>query len=87
MSGGPFGTGGGERAAKRLHVPFLGRIPLDAAICAGGDAGVPVILAEPDSECALAFHSIATTLAAQVSILQYAQDQGEPTPAVPAGTT
>jgi ATP-binding protein involved in chromosome partitioning len=80
MSGGPFGSGGGEQAALRIGVPFLGRIPLDAAICAGGDAGIPAILADPDTEHARAFHSIATTLASQVSILQYAQEQSEPTP-------
>jgi ATP-binding protein involved in chromosome partitioning len=80
MSGGPFGTGGGEQAATRLKVPFLGRIPLDATICAGGDSGLPVILAAPASEPALSFQAIASTLAAQVSILQYAQEQSEPTP-------
>jgi ATP-binding protein involved in chromosome partitioning len=80
MSGGPFGSGGGEQAAKRIGVPFLGRIPLDAVVCAGGDSGVPAILSAPGSEAARAFHDIATTLAAQVSILQYAREQGEPTP-------
>jgi ATP-binding protein involved in chromosome partitioning len=71
MSGGVFGSGGGERAAERLGVPFLGRVPLDPAICASGDQGCPSILAEPDSEQAHAFHSIAGTLAARVSVLQY----------------
>jgi ATP-binding protein involved in chromosome partitioning len=80
MSGGLFGTGGGEQAAGRIGVPFLGRVPLDAAVCAAGDAGVPSILSAPESEQAQAFHSIASTLAAQVSILQYAQEQSEPTP-------
>ncbi|HLI47821.1 MAG TPA: Mrp/NBP35 family ATP-binding protein [Chthonomonas sp.] len=74
MSGGPFGSGGAEMAAKQLDVPFLGRIPLDAAICAGGDSGTPVVIGAPESEAACAFHKIASSLASQVSILQYAQD-------------
>ena len=77
MSGSVFGTGGGETAANRLNVPFLGRVPLDPAICAAGDAGQPAILAAPDSEQARSFRDIAHTLAAQVSILQYAQEQSE----------
>ncbi len=80
MAGGPFGSGGGESAAKRLEVPFLGRVPLDAQICQSGDAGIPAILSAPDSEQAHAFRSIASTLAARVSVLQYALEQSEPTP-------
>jgi ATP-binding protein involved in chromosome partitioning len=78
MSGGVFGSGGGETAATRLNVPFLGRVPLDPTICGAGDAGVPAILVAPDSEQAQSFRDIARTLAAQVSILQYAQEQSEP---------
>ncbi|HLK56508.1 MAG TPA: Mrp/NBP35 family ATP-binding protein, partial [Chthonomonadaceae bacterium] len=79
MSGGVFGTGGGEQAAKRFGVPFLGRVPLDPAICESGDAGQPVLISQPQSEAALAFRQIAATLAARVSVLQYAQAQGTPT--------
>ena len=78
MSGSVFGSGGGETAAARLNVPFLGRVPLDPTICGAGDAGVPAILVAPDSEQARSFRDIARTLAAQVSILQYAQEQSEP---------
>jgi ATP-binding protein involved in chromosome partitioning len=75
MSGSVFGTGGGEQAAQRLDVPFLGRIPLDPAICAGGDAGEPIITG--DSESARAFHQIATALAARLSVLQFEQEQAK----------
>src|SRR5207237_3653004 len=44
-----FGHGGGEEAARTLGVPLLGRIPLYPQIRAGGDAGTPVVLSEPDS--------------------------------------
>ncbi len=40
-----FSTGGGERTAKQVNVPFLGRIELDPAIREGGDSGHPVVLA------------------------------------------
>lgn len=88
MSGGPFGTGGGQSAAERMNVPFLGRIPLDAAVCEAGDSGDPVVLSSPNSQAAAAFREIASSLAARVSVLQYAQEQGVPAePPVPPETT
>ncbi len=47
-----FGSGGGEKAASELGVPFLGRIPLDPAIVASGDSGRPYVASSPDSETA-----------------------------------
>lgn len=57
-----FDHGGGERAAEKLGVPFLGRIPIDPAIRAGGDSGLPIVIADPDSPQAKAFRDIATAL-------------------------
>ncbi|MGZ5503013.1 MAG: P-loop NTPase, partial [Halobacteriota archaeon] len=37
-----FKSGGGERSAKELEVPFICRIPLDATICESGDSGKPI---------------------------------------------
>lgn len=39
-----FKAGGGEKAAERLEVPFLGRIEIDPRICEAGDTGRPFIL-------------------------------------------
>jgi ATP-binding protein involved in chromosome partitioning len=39
-----FGSGGGERLAHRLGVPFIGSIPLDPAVSSGGDQGDPVAM-------------------------------------------
>jgi Mrp family chromosome partitioning ATPase len=36
-----FGSGGGERMAAEMGVPFLGRIPLDPALTEAGDGGLP----------------------------------------------
>ena len=39
-----FGSGGGEALAKDIGAPLLGRIPIEAAVSAGGDAGRPIAL-------------------------------------------
>jgi ATP-binding protein involved in chromosome partitioning len=54
-----FRHGGGERTAAELGCPFLGSIPLDAAIAEGGDAGVPIVVSDADGPHAAAFRSIA----------------------------
>jgi ATP-binding protein involved in chromosome partitioning len=66
-----FGRGGGERTAGSMEVPFLGRIPIYEPIRRGGDAGQPLVVAEPESPAARAFFSAAEQLAAQVSIASY----------------
>ena len=53
-----FKTGGGEKAARELGVPFLGRIPLDPQVVELGDRGKPLVEAAPDSLAARAFQSI-----------------------------
>ena len=39
-----FGSEGGDRLAAALGVPLMGRIPLEPAVAAGGDAGEPAVL-------------------------------------------
>jgi Mrp family chromosome partitioning ATPase len=53
-----FKVGGGEKAAKELMVPFLGRIPIDPEIVQNGDRGVPFVEVMPDSKAAEAFSQI-----------------------------
>jgi ATP-binding protein involved in chromosome partitioning len=69
MAGEVFGEGGGEHAAQALGVPFLGRVCLEPSIREGGDAGEPAVVAQPDSEQAAVFRSVAQKVAAQVSVL------------------
>ena len=38
-----FGKGGGENLAKELETTFLGGIPIDPRIRAGGDSGKPIL--------------------------------------------
>jgi ATP-binding protein involved in chromosome partitioning len=68
-----FGRGGGEQLAAELNVPFLGRIPIYQPIREGGDAGVPLLISEPESPAARAFMAAAERLAAQVSIASYSR--------------
>jgi len=57
-----FGEGGGRREAERRGFPLLGEIPLDTGVREGGDAGVPVVVAQPLSEAGRAFLAIADAL-------------------------
>lgn len=48
-----FSSGGGQRIASDMGVPFLGSIPIDVAIAASGDSGRPFVrhnAASPTSE-------------------------------------
>ncbi len=53
-----FKTGGGEKAAAEMNVPFLGRIPLDPHVVAFCDSGRPYIEQAPTSDMAQAFGTI-----------------------------
>ncbi len=66
-----FGQGGGERMAKELGVPFIGRIPIYQPIREGSDTGMPLLISEPNSPVARAFVSAAERLAAELSIASY----------------
>src|SRR3954463_3257449 len=57
-----FGSGGGEREAKRLRVPLLGQIPIDIATRESGDRGLPITAEGGDSPVASEFMKIAAYL-------------------------
>jgi ATP-binding protein involved in chromosome partitioning len=61
-----FKMGGGERTAALLGVPFLGRIPLDPRVALSGDAGMPIVAAEPDSVSTKAFLELGKAVAKAV---------------------
>ncbi len=64
MSGEAFGSGGGDRLADELGVPLLGRVPLDSRLREAGDAGEPLVEADPDSETARTIAAVAAAIAA-----------------------
>ncbi len=57
-----FGSGGGEREAKRIRVPLLGQIPIDIATREAGDRGMPVTAETKGSPVSLEFVRIAQRL-------------------------
>lgn len=59
-----FGSGGGERLANELGVPLLGQIPLYPQVLVGGDAGLPIVVGEPESAAAVALLKTAERIAA-----------------------
>jgi len=63
-----FGQGGGERLAREAGVPFIGAIPMDPHVRVAGDAGVPIVIAHPESEVSQALVAIAEDIAAKVSV-------------------
>ena len=60
-----FSSGGAERTAAQFGLEFLGSLELDPSIRKGGDSGLPVALAGPDSEIAKGFYEIAAKVAAK----------------------
>jgi ATP-binding protein involved in chromosome partitioning len=66
-----FGSGGGQAVADSLsrltgaRVPLLGQVPIDQRLREGGDAGVPIVLSQPDSPSAVALRGVADKLAAR----------------------
>ena len=65
-----FKKGGGQRTADVLGCPFLGSIPLDPAIVEGGDAGVPIVVAQPEGVHAAAFGRVASSVTEQITARQ-----------------
>jgi ATP-binding protein involved in chromosome partitioning len=59
-----FSHGGGKAAAEALDIKFLGDIPLDIEVREQGDAGLPIVLAKPDSPQAKKFLHVAQQLEA-----------------------
>jgi ATP-binding protein involved in chromosome partitioning len=57
-----FGSGGGDALAEQAGTPLLGRVPLDLALRAAGDGGVPAVVRAPRQPSALELTRIAAEL-------------------------
>ncbi len=53
-----FKRGGGQKIAKDMNIPFLGRIPIDPEICDYSDKGLPFITENKNSPATKAFMEI-----------------------------
>jgi ATP-binding protein involved in chromosome partitioning len=63
-----FGQGGGERMAAQYGIPLLGSLPLEIGIREQGDAGVPIVVAQPGSAAAQAYRQTAQKLAEALAL-------------------
>ncbi|MBA2849271.1 P-loop NTPase [Thermosulfuriphilus ammonigenes] len=71
-----FKVGGGERLARELGIPFLGRIPVDPRVVAAGDAGKPMIAAYPESKTAEAFENLVRNVIAVTQQMNKDRQEG-----------
>lgn len=62
-----FGSGGGQRLADELELPLLGQVPLYPRVLEGGDAGTPIVAAEPESGAAKALAQLAERIAGVIA--------------------
>ncbi len=60
-----FAHGGARAESAKLGIPFLGEIPLDAAIRERADSGMPIVIADPDGPQAEAYRAIAAKVMAE----------------------
>src|SRR6195256_2040461 len=63
-----FGSGGGEREAKRLRVPLLGQIPINIATRESGDRGMPIVFEKPHHPVSESYLKIAARLLSAVPV-------------------
>ena len=61
-----FGEGGGAALASDIGVPLLGQVPLEPAVSAANDSGVPLSTSAPDSAAGRAFGSIAERISSEL---------------------
>jgi len=57
-----FKSGGGEKMAREMGIPFLGRIPIDPKIVETCDSGKPYIKEYKESQAALTFNRVSYSL-------------------------
>ena len=62
-----FGHGGARHEAERIGVPFLGEVPLELKIRETSDAGLPLVVTDPDGPQAAIYRAIAEKVWAGVS--------------------
>lgn len=87
-----FGEGGGRELADELDVPLLGQVPLTMPLREQSDAGVPLVVSDPDDPAAQGIRHVARGLLAmfprELPVLQVVDAGTPPTGAPePSGMT
>jgi len=59
-----FGQGGGDELAEEIDVPLLGRVPLTMPLREQADAGLPLVIENPDDPAAQSIRQVARGLIA-----------------------
>lgn len=54
-----FGAGGAAHLEQAFGIPILGRIPIEPAVRVAGDAGTPIVVAQPDHPISRLYAAIA----------------------------
>jgi len=62
-----FGEGGGTRIAEQYGISLLGSLPLDRRIQHQTDSGRPTVVAEPESQSAAIYRTMARRIGARLS--------------------
>lgn len=64
-----FGSGGGAREARLLGIPLLGEIPLEMALRASGDEGIPLIMQATTTPAMEVLRNVAEKLHSEINRL------------------
>jgi ATP-binding protein involved in chromosome partitioning len=73
-----FGAGGGKIMADETGAPFLGSIPLDAAIMSSGEEGIPVLAKNRQSASAKVYSALAKTIEMRIQTMKSSGNLLEP---------
>ncbi|NOY91303.1 MAG: Mrp/NBP35 family ATP-binding protein [Deltaproteobacteria bacterium] len=75
-----FGEGGGAKLAEEWKTPVLAQIPIDPAVGRAGDAGTPVVQADPTCASAKVFTAMAENLTERIARMHRERAGGEEAP-------
>lgn len=64
----PGAAGGVQGLAQNCGVPVLAEFPLEPSLASASDAGVPIVISQPDSATARAFMSLAESLISMMKV-------------------
>lgn len=71
-----FKTGGGEKAAKEMNVPFLGKIPFEPEIVLSGDEGKPFVWEQKESEASKIFDQMVDQIVRNLNLKKVSKVKG-----------
>jgi ATP-binding protein involved in chromosome partitioning len=80
-----FGEGGGQELADEIGVPLLGKVPLTMPLRAQSDAGLPLVIEDPDEPAAQALRQLARGVIALSPVALPTLNVLPPEPAKPMG--